>query len=123
MVFIRVTVVWIVQVSDSASPPLGDAMQYSGSQVLSFLLLLVGTAAVVASIATNYWSQHERQLLSAKVYTYRGLWRSCHKSDTNWAVFRTNTYECTNRFQLTLERANNEGDTSIDFSHNDMESE
>ena len=34
-------------------------MQYSGLQVFSFIVLLVGTAAIIGSIATTHWTTHD----------------------------------------------------------------
>ena len=41
-------------------------MQYSGLQVLAWMLLLVGTGALVASFATDYWSVHEAPVVNGK---------------------------------------------------------
>lgn len=42
-------------------------MQYTGLQVFSFLVLLIGTGLVVVSIATNYWSYHTYEAESTEI--------------------------------------------------------
>ena len=51
--------------------------------MLAFVLLLVGTGAVVASIATDFWSYHHGFTETTGLgSSYRGLWRSCVTIDS-----------------------------------------
>jgi len=69
-------------------------MYYSGVQVGSFVVLLLGTAAIIVSIATNNWSKHEIGGSLAKATYYRGLIYSCKHIQLG---FEGTT--CTNRYE------------------------
>uniref|UniRef100_A0A914X7U1 Uncharacterized protein n=1 Tax=Plectus sambesii TaxID=2011161 RepID=A0A914X7U1_9BILA len=69
-------------------------MQYSGLQVLAWMLLLVGTGALVASIATDYWSVHEMPVIGQSVVMHRGLLRQCTRAE----VLAFYKHDCTNRW-------------------------
>lgn len=58
-------------------------MQYTGLQVFSFLVLLVGTGLIVVSIATNYWSffKYDASKALSKFSWHegrRGLYEQCY---------------------------------------------
>uniref|UniRef100_A0A915JHJ9 Uncharacterized protein n=1 Tax=Romanomermis culicivorax TaxID=13658 RepID=A0A915JHJ9_ROMCU len=60
-------------------------MQYSGLQILSFVVLLLGTGLALTSLATNSWSFFQYDLREGEHSEFtlesgrRGLWEQCHR--------------------------------------------
>ncbi|KFD58382.1 hypothetical protein M513_00608 [Trichuris suis] len=91
-------------------------MQFTGVQIISFLLLLAGTTLVITSIATSHWSYDSSGLGIGNVellQNYRGLWEKCHRInvDLGSSGLGSSAYHCVNRFKAVFERAS-QGDFS-----------
>ncbi|CDW57406.1 protein clc isoform [Trichuris trichiura] len=95
-------------------------MQFAGVQIVSFLLLLAGTALVITSIATSHWSYDSSGLGIGNVellQNYRGLWEKCHRINVDLgSAGVSNGYHCVNRFKAVFERA-----SQGDFSRQDQD--
>uniref|UniRef100_A0A5S6QIW4 Clc-like protein n=1 Tax=Trichuris muris TaxID=70415 RepID=A0A5S6QIW4_TRIMR len=89
-------------------------MQFTGIQVVSFLLLLAGAGLVMTSIATSHWSYDSSGLAIGNVdflQNYRGLWEKCHRFSIDLGSSSSAGYHCVNRFKSVFDRAS-EGDFS-----------
>ncbi|KHJ44293.1 hypothetical protein D918_05654 [Trichuris suis] len=83
-------------------------MQFTGVQIISFLLLLAGTTLVITSIATSHWSYDSSGLGIGNVellQNYRGLWEKCHRInvDLGSSGLGSSAYHCVNRFKAVFE--------------------
>jgi len=91
-------------------------MQYSGLQVVAFVILILVTGAIIASIATNYSSYHMDSQLSGAVNlnSHRGLWRACQEDSVEFGkLFKVGSgaSPCQNRFEISFE------DGQVDLKH------
>jgi len=83
-------------------------MQYSGAQVVSFIVLLIGTAAIIASIATDHWSVYN---IVGSISEHRGLWRPCTDGKLGGLEGKT----CQNRFEVNVK------ENQLDVTHQDFQ--
>jgi len=70
---------------------------YSGTQVCSFIVLLLGTAAIIVSIATNFWVMQSHSALSVETKYHSGLIFRCMSAESSLLNTDTKT-GCVNRY-------------------------
>jgi hypothetical protein len=76
---------------------------YSGTQVCSFIVLLLGTAAIIVSLATNFWVVKSSSILTVETKIHSGLVFRCVSAEGTILGHHDSKTGCLNRYSALYE--------------------